>query len=129
MNSRPNATELLAIVRETFTAEVLPVLPERLRYTGLMIANALAIARREVETGEGPLRAEYERLCTLLSEPPRELGSGMLAAAVADYNRRLARDIRSGRLEEGGSKVLLKHLRRTTEAKLAVSNPKALKDT
>jgi hypothetical protein len=126
MNNLPNAQELLAIVRETFTAEILPALPEKLRYSGLMIANALAIARREIEAGEAPLRAECERLRTLFSESPREVASDALPVALADYNRRLAAEIRAGRFDKEERAVLLEHLRKTTEAKLAVSNPKAL---
>ena len=47
MNDRPDATELLAIARRTLLDELLPRLPEELRYTALMIANAMAIASRE----------------------------------------------------------------------------------
>jgi hypothetical protein len=126
MNNRPNAPELLAIARATFTAEILPALPETLRYTGLMIANALAIARREIEAGDVPASAEFERLCRLFSERPRELSGDTLANAVADYNRRLSEAIRAGRFDREERGVLLEHLRRTTEAKLAVSNPKTL---
>ena len=126
MNNRPNARELLAITRATFTTEILPALPEKLRYSGLMIANALAIARREIEAGEVPLRAEFERLRTLFSESLREASSNALPAALADYNRRLAAEIRAGRFDKEERAVLLEHLRKTTEEKLAVSNPKAL---
>lgn len=128
MNIRPNGHELLAIAREAFSTEVLPALPENRRYTGLMIANAMAIARREIEAGEAPLRAEYERLVTLLGEPAGTPGAGMLAPSVADYNRRLAERIRAGRFDHEGRAALLAHLRRTTEARLAISNPKALQD-
>jgi hypothetical protein len=125
MNNRPNAPELLAIARATFTAEILPALPEKLRYCGLMIANALAIARREIEAGDAPARAEFERLCQVFSEHPRELSGDTLEPAVADYNRRLSEAIRAGRFDREERGVLLEHLRRTTEEKLAVSNPKA----
>lgn len=126
MNDRPNARELLVISHATFTAEILPALPEKLRYTGLMIANALAIARREIEAGDAPARAEFERLCVLFSDGPRELAGDALAVAVADYNHRLANEIRAGRFDQEERAVLLEHLRRTTGAKLAISNPKAL---
>ena len=54
MNDRPYARELLATARDAFSTEILPALPERLRYTGLMIANALSIAQREVAAGDAP---------------------------------------------------------------------------
>ena len=126
MNNRPNAPELLAIARATFSAEILPALPEKLRYSGLMIAHALAIAQREMEAGDAPLRAESERLRTLFSDGSHELAGTAPPLAVADYNRRLADEIRAGRFDKEERAVLLEHLRKTTEQKLAVSNPKAL---
>ena len=96
MNNHPNAQELLAIARDTFTAEILPALPETLRYTGLMIANAMAIAQREIEAGEAPARAELERLRKLLSECSKPLAGDALHAALAGYNHRLASAIRAG---------------------------------
>lgn len=126
MNDRPHARELLATARDAFSTEILPALPQRLRYTGLMIANALAIAQREVAAGDAPARAEYERLCRLLSERPAPLAGDRLYGVLAGYNRRLADEIRAGRFDGKESAAMVEHLRRTTEEKLAVSNPKAL---
>ena len=128
MNNRSHANELLHIARETFVAQIIPALPENLRYTALMVANAMAIARREMEAGDAPARAEFKRLCTLLSESHHDPSAAELHTAIADRNRRLARDIRAGRYDSDNA-ALLEHLRRTTEEKLAVSNPKALKPT
>lgn len=126
MNHRPNAQELLAIARDTFTAEILPALPEKLRYSGLMIANAMAIAQREIEAGEAPARAEFERLRKLFHERSQQLAGDALHAALAGYNHRFASEIRAGRFDDQERAVLLDHLRQTTAEKLAVSNPKAL---
>ena len=52
MNDRPDARELLAIARDTFVTGILPALPDKLRYTGLMIANALAMAKRQIEASD-----------------------------------------------------------------------------
>jgi len=67
MNDRPQARDLLEIARNAFTAEVLPAVPEELRYTALMIANAMAIAQREIAAGDAPLRGEFQRLAALFS--------------------------------------------------------------
>ncbi len=128
MNDRPDARELLEIARDAFAAEVLPAVPEAQRYTALMIANALAIAQRELAVGDAPLHAEYRRLSELLSENAGTVHGQALHAAVEGYNRRLAAEIRAGRFDREGRAALLEHLRRTTEEKLAVSNPKALVD-
>lgn len=127
MNDRPNARELLGTARDAFTAEILPALPEALRYTGLMVANALAIAQREIEAGETPARAEHERLCKLFSETPEALAGETLYRALAVYNQRLSHEIRAGRFDGRERAAMLEHLLRTTEEKLAVSNPRALR--
>lgn len=126
MNQRPRAQNLLAIARDAFTSEILPALPEKLRYAGLMIANAMAIAQREIAAGEAPARAEYERLRELFNERAEHLAGDALHAMLARYNQRLASGIRTGRFDDEERAVLLDHLRRTTADKLAVSNPRAL---
>lgn len=128
MNDRPDARDLLEIARHTFTAEVLPAVPEALRYTALMIANAIAIAQREIAAGDAPLRGEYRRLAGLLSGNVAAPDGDALREAVEDYNRRLANEIRAGRFDGEERAEMLEHLRCTTEEKLAVSNPKALVD-
>lgn len=127
MNDRPDARELLAIARETFTSAIMPILPEALRYTGLMIANALAIVQRESEAGDGPDREEFERLRMLLSEAPTPLIVADLRARLESCNRRFAKEIRAGRFDDGQKRIsMFEHLSQTTADKLAVSNPKAL---
>jgi hypothetical protein len=126
MNDKPDARDLLATARTAFAAEILPALPEALRYTGLMIANAMAIAQRELEIGAAPARAECERLRELLRERAATPSGEALYAELAGYNRQLAREIRAGRFDGEGRAAMLEHLHRTTEEKLAVSNPKIL---
>jgi hypothetical protein len=127
MNDRPDARNLLETARSIFLAEILPALPAASRYTALMIANAMAIAQREIAAGEAPLRAECERLSALLAESAGTPGGADLREMLAGYNRRLIGEIRAGRFDGEARAALLAHLRRTTEDKLAVSNPKLLK--
>jgi hypothetical protein len=87
MNDRPHAAELLNAAREAVTTEILPALPEALRYTGLMVVNAIAIAEREVAARDTTARAECERLQILLSERSESLAGDALAGALARYNR------------------------------------------
>ena len=126
MNDLPHAADLLKTAREAVTAEILPALPEALRYTGLMVVNAIAIAERELAAGDAAARAECERLQELLPERFDPLAADTLTDALARYNRLLAGDIRAGQFDGGGRGALLEHLHRTTGEKLAVSNPKAL---
>jgi len=126
MNDRPNAAELLKAARDALAAEILPNLPEALRYTGLMVANALAIAERELAAGDTAGRAECERLGHLLPECSAPVAGEGLSDVLARYNRRLAKDIRAGRFDGEQRGTLLEHLSVTTEEKLAISNPKVL---
>jgi uncharacterized protein DUF6285 len=126
MNDRPHAAELLKTARAALSVELLPALPEALRYTGLMIANAIAIAERELMAGDAAARAECGRLRRLLPECSAPVGAEEHSAVLARYNRRLADDIRAGRFDGEHRSALLEHLRLTTGEKLAVSNPKAL---
>ena len=125
MKNRPGAAQLLSIARQAFAEEISPSLPEGQRYTALMIANAMAIARREIEAGDAAARAEYECLSALLGATVQPLQGGDLSHALVEHNRQLANEIRAGRYDD--DRALFEHLRRTTEDKLAISNPKALK--
>ena len=94
MPDRPTAPELLEAVSEFLSTEVLPTLDDqRLRFRTLVAMNALAIARRELESDEPQLSSE-------------EL-------------RALAERIRGGDVPPDAHAVLLEHV----AAKLRVSNP------
>src|SRR6185436_16790170 len=126
MNDRPDARNLLETARHAFVTEILPALPAASRYTALMVANAMAIAQREIAAGDAPLRAEAERLRALLPECAEPPAGSALQSVLAGYNRRLTEAIRAGRFDGEDRAAMLEHLRRTTEEKLAVSNPKLL---
>ena len=126
MTDHPDTTELLDIARRTLLDELLPRLPEELRYNALMIANAMAIASREHTAGDAAAQAELARLRALFGERANLLSGAALESALAGYNRRLAADIRGGRFDDGGRAVLLDHLAATVADKLAISNPRAL---
>lgn len=126
MNNQPDATKLLAIARATLLDRLLPQLTEASRYDALMIANAMAIAIREFAAGDKAARAELGRLQLLFAETAKSPASEELHVMLAAYNRRLAREIRSGRFDDSERVALLAHLAQTTADELAVSNPRAL---
>jgi hypothetical protein len=115
----PDAAELLRLARETLLAELLAALPEDKRYAARLVANAMAIAAREIEGGTAAQQAALEALCRLYGVP-RE------GAHLDELSRRLARDIRAGAFDgdERVPALLLADIR----ARLAISNPKALPD-
>lgn len=122
MSDRPTGAELLAEARRTLLEEVLDHLPADRRYDGLMIANAMAIAARELQAGGAPVS---ERLATL-----RQLYGTGGGAGLADLERRLAAEIRAGAYDPAGDRreAVRRYLRRAVLARLAISNPKALPD-
>ena len=127
MNNLPEGADLLRIARETLLAEIKPVVPEHARYSLAMIANAMAIAARELEAGERPAIEALARLDAIYAETHRELHGEALMHALKEQERRLVQDIRGGRFDAGAQRAaLLAHLEETVNARLAISNPKYL---
>jgi hypothetical protein len=92
-----------------------------------MIANAMAIAARELEAGNVAAQSELARLNALYAESGTDISGNTLHSTLIDYNRRLAADIRDGRFDDKQRMALLDHLEKTAIDKVAVANPKALK--
>lgn len=115
---------LLAIAREALLDEILPLVPAAHTYTLRMIANAMAIAARELsvdracsETGSRARIAALYRDAAL-PEPAADL-------SPIEIERRLAADIRSGRFDTAGP-ALSAFLVSMVEGRLALTNPKLL---
>ena len=119
MINRPRGDELLAVARRTLLDDLLPLIPADKAYEARMIANAMAIAARELgrckdvddETTEGI--AEFYRVI------------GMDPSVVAS-EQSLADQIRKRLIDSVHSRQLHALLLAVTRAKLAISNPKYL---
>jgi hypothetical protein len=124
MHDRPTAAELIDAARHFLEAELLPALSDpRLRFQGLVAANVLAIAGRELAGEEEALRREW----ALLGEGTSPAGLGELRAAVRAANVRLCECVRAGELDEPGAfRALAARLREAVVAKLQVANPRYL---
>ncbi len=117
--TQPHAHDLLEIARQTLLEQVLPALPGELRYSTLMIANAMAIAARENRLDAAVSLQEQTRLAALIDAP---------APSLQEARRQLARAIRQGRHDAPYSTLaLVETLRRVTLDRLAISNPKAVR--
>lgn len=127
MRSSPDVAGLLHIARETLLDELLDSVPEELRHTLRMTANALAIAAREAETGEANLVNELRLLGELYGEDAVQAAGANRQERVTKMNRRFARDIRDGIFDgacaPGVHALLLEQVR----ARLRISNPSYLK--
>ena len=119
MSDRPTASELADAVREFLESEVLPSVQDpRLRFRLLVAANALSIARRELEMGDDLSREELALLRPLGDAPPPGTPRGQALALSTALARRIRRgDVPSGTLEA---------LRRIAELKLRVASPRYL---
>jgi Domain of unknown function (DUF6285) len=124
MLDRPTGAELLAEARRTLLELLLPLLPADRRYDGLMIANAMAIAAREL-AGADSLRKAVDALAPLVQV---ESADAAPAEQVRQLEGQLARDIRAGVYDAPGSRrdAARRYLREVTIARLQLSNPKAL---
>ena len=127
-DERPDALELLAIAREWLLEQVLPQLAGDARYQGLMIASALAIALRELRPGAVDLEAELEFLHGLYDHGAPPAGE-RVEQALQRLDARLAADLRRGELDGGPQWAVRRLLRRRIESRLALSNPKRLRDS
>ena len=129
MQDRPTTFELLQAARDAFVRDLLPEITGEKRYVALMVANALAILGRDLESDTAALQQESKRLQELLSLSSSEIkDQDALRAEVESLNRQLVARIRAGAFDEPGAAAsrLQAHLVATTAEKLAASNPKAL---
>jgi hypothetical protein len=109
--------DLLEVTRGVLRGELLPALPPERRYQGAMIANALAIATRELRVGAAGREAERAALAALLD------ASGSL---LDELRRRLCREIRAGAWDKGQATELRPILQAAVRNRLAISNPDRL---
>ena len=114
MREHPTGAELLAIAREVLRKELLPLLPRDRQYDVLMIANAMGIAERQLQTGDAPAQAETRELAALLQ----------MEGDQAGLERRLAQGLRGGEFDSNPQVQDL--LWRLTVQRVRESAPRAL---
>lgn len=120
MRDEPTAADLLETALGVLKDRLLPHLPADCRYEGLMVANAMAVAARQIRAGHQPEDEAHARLSALYTDKRETL---------AELEHALAADIRAGRFDPGAPEraAVFAHLWETTAAKARESNPKALK--
>lgn len=128
MRDAPDVDDLLATARDSLIANVLPAIAPALKREVLMIANALAIARRSAAAGDAPLVAELAALRRLYAQEPQPVPQGAaLVSALAALNRRLAQDLRRGAFDEPrAADAVVALLRESVAQKLRENHPKLL---
>ncbi len=118
---RPDGAALLEAARRLLLEELIALLPAERRYDGLMIANAMAIAARELRDAGTSAAAAARRLAAFYAATAED-GAGEA------LSRRLAADIRAGRFDDGPARErLVALLREGLRDRLAIANPKMLR--
>lgn len=113
--SRPLATELLAIVQEFLETDISPQVTPVHQFQLKIVARVLATVRRELEQLPQANGRERERLAALLGHD----------ATLDSLDAELAAAIRRGDFAVDDP-ALLAHLRASTEDALRINNPKWL---
>lgn len=122
MKVEPGGIELLRVARDTLLRKLLPALAPQYHYDARMVANAMAIAARELEAAAGDAAGECARLARLM---PDWQAPADAQAALREGNARLAQRIRAGAFDSAAAqRELAAHLEAVTRARLAISNPK-----
>lgn len=125
---QPDGAALLEEARRTLMENLLPVLPPERRYDALMVANAMAIAAREMGEGHAACRRAHAELLGLSGTTVEPENSRVIGLRdLTELERRLAQQIRSGAYDAPGPQrdAVLGYLRLSTMARLRISNPKA----
>ena len=130
MREQPTGEHLLETARNLLRDELLPALPEQRRHAALMIANAMAIAMRQLKNGEAPEREEaarLERILSALRGNDSESDHAVPRDGLLDLNRQLCLAIREGRADSGALRNSVReHLLRVARLGVMESNPKYL---
>jgi hypothetical protein len=128
MQDRPTYTELLEAVQHFLEADAVPVLEGTKKFHARVAANVLAIIRRELQSEDEQLRAEWTRLDAVLgpAEPAPD-DRPTLRRRLRARTAELCERIRSGDADAGSwREAVLDHVRHTVVEKLSVANPKYL---
>jgi hypothetical protein len=96
MREPPGGAELLRVAREALRGDVLPSIPEPLRYETLMILRTMAIAERELRNGEAPQLEERDAL--------RAIVGNAAEATLGELTMLLAASIRRGEYDAPGDR-------------------------
>jgi hypothetical protein len=129
MRDEPTGEQLLETARNLLREELLPALPADRKHAALMIANAMAIATRQLKNGEDGERSELGSLSAMLGHEGQDepAGGAELRRQLKELNREFVRSIRSGRADTGAwREAARKHLLEVARVKVVESNPKYL---
>jgi len=126
MTDRPNRDDLLAAAEESLRADVLPALDGSAKYAALMVASAIATARREVALGSAAARRTLDAYAELYGQDNVHRSGADAEDRIAALNRDLAREIRAGAHDDDLLGPVRAVLLTQVIERLTLSNPRFL---
>ena len=127
MQDRPTASELLEAIQHFLETDVVPALEGPKKFHARVAANVLEIVRREIESEDTQIQAEWKGLDRLLGSAPMPANRPALSKALRTRVEELCARIRAGDADSGSWRsAVVTHVRQTVVDKLAVANPKYL---
>lgn len=127
MRDQPDGAALLVTAQKALREKLLPQLPAHLKHEALMVANAMAIAARQLQAGERPIQAELENLTKLLAAHAGATNADD-TVRLKQLNVELCAKIRAGDSDPGlaDHEATHQHLCRVARQRVQESNPKYL---
>jgi transposase len=128
MREHPWGKDLLELARNVLRRDLIDQLPKENFFTALMLANAMAIAARQLDAGDRPEAEELAALAGLYGETCNAESREEMQRGLNRLYRRLCREIRGGSYDPGTSlhAQVFNHLMDSTTRKVRESNPKYL---
>lgn len=126
MSDRPNRGDLLAAAEETLRQGVLPALDGSAKYAALMVASAIATARREIETGDAAARRTLDAFADLYGQDNVHRSGADADQRIEALSRDLAQEIRAGAYDATLLGPVFSVLETQVVERLGLSNPRFL---
>lgn len=117
MTDRPDAIQLLTLARTALLDALVPVLPADAQYPARMVANAIAVALRELDSAGADATTLRMELAPLFEPAAATLPTDAL-------ERRLVEEIRSGARDD--DPATRAHIVAAARRRTRVWNPRAL---
>ncbi|HEY9568442.1 MAG TPA: DUF6285 domain-containing protein [Thalassobaculum sp.] len=126
MLDRPDRVDLLQAAETALRDELLPGLDGAAKYTALMVASAIAMARREIEAGHDPARRVLDAFAEFYGQDNvHRAGTGAGERALALMGD-LARELRDGDYDEALLGPVHEVLHTLVVERLKAANPRFL---
>jgi len=126
MLDRPDRLDLLKAAEAALRDDLLPALDGTAKYNALMVASAIATARREIEAGHAPVRAVLDAFAEFYGQDNVHRAGADSAERALALIGDLARELRDGEHDEALLGPVCEVLRTLVVERLKASNPRFL---